>query len=72
VVDLIEAQTVRLLLRGGGDGLSVRIAGEAAEGGAESSPEDEISCALLGALVENLTMERGDNGVSGVCFRFAV
>lgn len=55
-----------------GDGLFVRIAGEASEGGAESSPEDEISCALLGALVENLTMERGDNCVSGVCFRFAV
>lgn len=56
----------------GEEGLSVRISGEEAEGAVQTSQEDEISCALLGALVENLTMERGENGVSGVSFRFAV
>ena len=51
-------------------GVRVTIEGEEAGGEALSSMEEEISVALLEALVEDLTMQKTDAGVSRICFAF--
>lgn len=52
------------------DGLLVFINGDKREGVGEKSVEDDISCALLEALVDGLTIERDDEGVKAISFRF--
>lgn len=54
------------LLRG--DGLEVRLTGEGGAPSEERSAEEEISVALLTALVEDLSVERGKR--CGISFRF--
>ena len=50
----------------------IRVFAEGEEGGGEavSSMEEEISVALLQALVEDLKMERTESGVTSVSFGF--
>ena len=50
----------------------IRVFAEGEEGGGEalSSMEEEISIALLQALVEDLKMERSESGVTSVSFGF--
>ncbi|MBO5045778.1 MAG: hypothetical protein J6C93_02805 [Clostridia bacterium] len=52
------------------EGLQVILKGELREGARENSVEEDISCALLEALVENLSIERDGEGVCAVSFRF--
>ncbi len=52
------------------EGVAVRICGEELTGAGEISPEDEISFALLGALVPDLHVEKEGDTVSGISFRF--
>ena len=53
-------------------GEDLRVLAEGEEGGGEagSSMEEEISVALLQALVEDLKMERSGQGVTSVSFGF--
>lgn len=51
-------------------GLSVRIVGEGGRRSVPESAEDEISCALLGALVGNLKMEETDGCIGAISFGF--
>ncbi len=51
------------------DGLFIRLAGEERNSCVTESSEDEISYALLGALVDRLTVERKDGVVSEIAFR---
>lgn len=51
-------------------GLSVHIEGKNKTGEIASSEEDEISCVLLSALVENLITEHDDSGISALSFGF--
>lgn len=51
------------------DGMCVTLLGEGGDGFAEKTVEEEISAALLGALVEGLTMEHGE-GSSRISFVF--
>ena len=53
-------------------GIRICISGE--EGGGEpvSSMEEEISVALLEALVEDLTMDKTASGASRICFGFKI
>ena len=53
-----------------GEGLRVFAEGEEGGGEAGSSMEEEISVALLEALVEDLKMERSGQGVTSVSFGF--
>lgn len=52
------------------EGVCVRITGDCRTEDTGKSSEDEISYALLGALVENLTVERKEGVVSEIAFRF--
>ena len=52
------------------EGISVAVRCEEGGGEAVSSMEEEISVALLEALVEDLKMERTESGVASVSFGF--
>lgn len=52
------------------NGLFVRVIGLDKTGEEENPVEDEISAALLSALVENVTMEKQDGELCAVSFRF--
>ena len=52
------------------EGIRVAVQGEEGGGEAVSSMEEEISVALLQALVEDLKMERTESGVTSVSFGF--
>lgn len=52
------------------DGLTVTVAGEEGDGNGELSTEEEISIALLEALVEKLQMQRTEKGVAKIAFGF--
>jgi len=52
------------------DGIAVSIKGEDGSADGALSSEEEISVALLQALVEDLEMVRTDRGVSSVTFGF--
>lgn len=72
-------ESLLLLLHGGctcakvtfdrADGVRVCLTGEGGGASAEKTVEEEISAALLNALVEELTIERGD-GRSRISFVF--
>lgn len=51
------------------DGLYIRLKGEERSNSASETAEDEISYALLGALVDHLSVERKDGVVSEIAFR---
>lgn len=53
------------------DGLGVKIIGKDRSGEVTPSVEDEISYALLGALVDNLQWEKGQADMA-VTFRFGI
>lgn len=52
------------------DGAFVSLTGEEGSGAGELAAEEEISVALLQALVEDLQIERTEKGVSGITFGF--
>ena len=51
-------------------GLSVQICGESAGAPSAKEGQDELSLALLGALVKDLVMEREGDVVCKIAFRF--
>ena len=55
-----------------GEGLRVDIAGKDKSGAPAPSEEDEISCVLLGALVDNLNMEHDGGVISALSFGFGI
>lgn len=52
------------------DGIAVSIEGAEGDGTGELSPEEEISVALLQALVEELQLKRTERGVCKITFGF--
>ena len=58
---------IGFLCRGG---LSVTVTGKDKAGEISPSEEDEISCVLLSALVDNLNMEHDESGISALSFGF--
>lgn len=58
------------LIFGQDDGLCVRAVGENRQAEAKESEEDDISCALLEALVDELHMGREGGVLNEISFRF--